>query len=120
MSEAITHRDCEITVSGLTTSSRAFVTNLRESAKPIFYKHRRLDEKGTRHEPLGIDYEIAFDDLFFDKEYDVLELAGEVTITIKDGTVTTTYSNCTLIGYEKADTEAARKASPRFSCRSKT
>lgn len=117
---SVTHRDCTVSVSTLTTTARGFASNLRETARPVFYKHRRLDEKGTRHEPLGIDYEIAFDDLFFDKEYDVLELAGEVTITIKDGTVTTTYGNCTLIGYEKADTEAARKASPRFSCRSKT
>ncbi|NLT46002.1 MAG: hypothetical protein GXX80_10910 [Thermotogaceae bacterium] len=120
MSTAITHRDCEITVSTLTTSNRAFVTNLRESAKPIFYKHRRLDEKGTRYEPLGIDYEISFDDIFFEKEYDALELGSEVTVTITDGSTSTVYGNCTLIGYEKSDTDKARSASPRFSCRSKT
>lgn len=120
MSESITHRDCEITISGLTTSNRAFASNLRESARLNHYKHRRLDEKGTRHEDLGCDYEISFDDLFFEKEYDNLELAGDVTITVTDGSTTTTYSECTLIGYEKSDTDKARSASPRFSCRSKT
>jgi len=117
---SVTHRDCTISVSGLTTTLRAFASSLRESAKLNFYKHKRLDEKGTRYEDLGVDYEISFDDVFFEREYDDLELAGEVTITITDGTETTTYSNCKLIGYEKSDTDKARRASPRFSCRSKT
>ncbi len=116
----VTHRDCTINVSSLTTTLRAFASSLRESVKLNFYKHKRLDEKGTRYEDLGVDYEISFDDLFFDKEYDNLELADEVTITVTDGTVTTTYSDCKLIGYEKSDTDKARRASPRFSCRSKT